>query len=300
MILGHEVAGEIVEVGAEVDPGRSGERVALLAYKGCGVCRYCRRGQENLCEDTLHLGHGAGWEDRAFYPGGMATYCPIWSEMAYTLPAGIPYDEATQLDGLGVAVRAVHRAELQPMDRVAVLGAGPIGLLILQVAGAYGARRVVCTEVSPRSMDIARQCGADAVIDARSGDVVARIRKEFGGVGPDVVFDTVGAEETLRDGLATLARGGRMVALAIKPERLTLEGGDLSGERSIATTANSPYPDFQHAIDLLASGKVQVTPMITHHFPLSQGLEAFAAGLDRERTGAVKVIICPGEEEADA
>ncbi len=293
MILGHEVAGEIVEVGEGVDPRRIGERVALLAYKGCCVCRYCRRGQENLCENTLHLGHGAGWTARDYYPGGMADYCPVWSEMAYVIPDAISYDEATFLDGLGVAVRAVARSQVRPMENVVVLGAGPIGLLILQVAQAYGARQVLCTEVSEASMEIAWACGADGVLDARQGGLVEAVREATQGHGADVVLDTVGHEETLRDGLRMLARGGRLVALAIKPEEVRFDAALLSGERTITTTANSPYPDFQHAIDLMAAGKINVTPMITHGFPLSQALEAFSTAEDRANTGAVKVIIHP-------
>ncbi len=293
MILGHEISGEIAEVGEGVDPSRIGERVALLAYKGCGICRYCRSGQENLCENTLHLGHGAGWTARDYYPGGMAEYCPAWSEMAYRIPETISYDEATLLDGLGVAVRAVARAQLRPMENVVVLGAGPIGLLILQVAQAYGARQVLCTEISEASMEIAWASGADGVLDARQGRIVEAVREATQGHGADVVWDTVGHEETLRDGLRMLARGGRLVALAIKPEEVRFDATLLSGERTITTTANSPYPDFQRAIDLMAAGKVNVGPMITHAFPLSQALEAFATAEDRANTGAVKVIIHP-------
>ena len=293
MILGHEVAGEIAQVGPEVDPGRVGQRVALLAYKGCGVCRYCRSGQENLCQDTLHLGHGAGWGERDFYPGGMATYCPVWAEMAYELLPEVSFDQATLLDGLGVAIRAVKRAGLQPMEDAVVLGAGPIGLLIAQVARVYGARRVLCTEISEQSMAVAQACGLDQVIDARADDVVGAVLRATGGFGAQVVWDTVGAAETLEQGLGMLARGGRLVAVAIKPEEIRVPAALISGERTLTTTANSPYPDFQHAIDLMASGRLQVSPMLTHAFPLERGLEAFETALHREETGAVKVIIHP-------
>ena len=293
MILGHEVAGEIAEVGEGVNPARIGQRVALLAYKGCGVCRYCRSGRENLCQDTLHLGHGAGWGEREFYPGGMATYCPVWSEMAYELPPAISFDEGALLDGLGVAVRAVHRAQLTPMENVVVLGAGPIGLLILQVARIYGARRVICTEISEHSMDVARACGADQVLDVRHGGVVDAVLAETDGMGADVVFDTVGAADTFGQGLEMLARGGWLVAVAMKPDAVQVEAALISGERTITTTANSPYPDFQQAIDLLASGRIHAAPMLTHRFPLERGLEAFETALKREETGAVKVVINP-------
>jgi 2-desacetyl-2-hydroxyethyl bacteriochlorophyllide A dehydrogenase len=291
MILGHEIAGEIAAVGEGVDRRRIGERVTILAFKACGVCQYCRKGQVNLCGDTLHVGHGAGWGQREFYPGGNSTYIAVWSEMAYNLPESISFDEAVFLDGLGVAVRAVARAQLAPMEDAVVLGAGPIGLLILQVAKAYGARRVICTEVSEQAIAVARATGADEVIDARAEDIVATVLARTGGV--DAVFDTVGEPETLEQGMKMLTRGGRLVLLATKSPTISFDAHLISGERTITTTANSPYPDFQLSIDLMAAGKINVKPMITHRFPLAQGVEAFKVAMDRERTGAIKVIIQP-------
>lgn len=299
MVLGHEVTGEIVEVGEEVDRARIGERVVLLAFKSCGVCRYCRRGQENLCADTVHLGHGAGWGEMDCYPGGMAEFCPVWSEMAYPLPEGISYEEGTFLDGLGVAVRAVTRSALKPMEDVVILGVGPIGAMILQVARSFGARRIFCTEIASRAMRTAEELGADAVVPANEMDVVEPVMERTEGLGVDVVFNTVGSPESQRDGLRMLARGGRLVVLVSKSEEMAFDARWLSGERTITTSANSLYADFQTAIDLMTangvreSGRVHVEPLITHRFPLEQSLEAFEAALNKDRSGAIKVIIRP-------
>lgn len=265
----------------------------LLAFKSCGVCRYCRRGQENLCGDTVHLGHSAGWGEMDFYPGGMAEFCPIWSEMAYPLPEAISYEEGTFLDGLGVAVRAVTRSALKPMEDVAILGVGPIGAMILQVARSFGARRIFCTEIGRRAMRTAEELGADAVFPANEVDVVDAVMERTDGFGVDMVFNTVGSEESQRDGLRMLARGGRLVVLVTKSEEITFDARGLSGERTIMTSANSLYADFQTAVDLMTSGRIRVEPLITHRFPLEQSLEAFEVALNKDRSGAIKVILRP-------
>jgi len=211
--------------------------------------------------------------------------------MAYPLPEGISYDEATFLDGLGVALRAVARSGLRPMEDVVVLGAGPIGALILRVARAYGARRVFCTEISERAMEIAQTVGANDVMDARGMDVVSAVMERTEGFGVDVVFNTVGSLESQQEELRMLAGGDGWVVLAVKSDELSFDATLISGERTITTTANSLYADFQLAIDLMASERVNVAPLITHRFPLEQGVKAFATALNREKTGAVKVII---------
>ena len=147
MILGHELAGDVVAVGDAGMEKRLGERVAILAYRGCGRCFHCQRGEPNLCPDTEHIGHGAGWRELEYNPGGMAEFCPVWGENAYPLPEQLSYEEGTLLDGVGVAVHATARAQLIRGDYLVVLGCGPIGLLSLEVALCAGAW-VIAAEVT--------------------------------------------------------------------------------------------------------------------------------------------------------
>ena len=147
MILGHELAGVV-----ELDGQR--RRVGALSFRTCGACLYCRTGRSNLCPNTQHLGHGAGWVGSN--PGGMAEYCPVWRNHLFDLPNHVSFEEATFLDGLGVAVHAVRSAGLFPGCGVLVLGGGPIGLSIGQVAAAMGAGRVALTDVYDTPLD----CGA--------------------------------------------------------------------------------------------------------------------------------------------
>ncbi|MGD0112971.1 MAG: alcohol dehydrogenase catalytic domain-containing protein [Armatimonadota bacterium] len=203
MVLGHEFAGDIVRVSDASLETRLGERVAVLAYRGCGACFYCQRGQPNLCADTAHIGHGAGWGGAEYNPGGMAELCPVWSEMAYLLPSSISYDEATLLDGAAVAVHAVTRAEVAEGDWVVVIGCGPIGLLALQVARARGAR-VVATDIASGPLALAAELGAKITVPAEHGSIAEAVVSATDGIGAAAVLNSVGTPRSITDSMQLL------------------------------------------------------------------------------------------------
>ena len=288
MVLGHEFAGMIVDTGSPKDADRIGERVAVLAYRGCGVCRFCRTGRHHLCADVEHIGHAAGWPDGEPNPGGMAEFCRVWAEMAVPLPDAVGLEEACLLDGLAVAVHACHVGSVGLGDHALVLGSGAVGLLILQVARLRGAGRVVCVDTHRKPLDAAQELHADA---CRQIDAIRDVddwRDSF-----DVVFDTVGAADTLAASLALLRRGGRAVLMAHPSETVAIDSRLLSGERTVVTSCNNPYPDFQAAIDLVARGRVVVGPLVTHRFPIEQAPAAFAIAESKDKHDAIKVLLEP-------
>ena len=292
MVLGHEVAGTVVQaVGAAAEP-RVGQRVVLLAYQACGTCVYCRRGLEHLCEHVTHHGHGAGWHGMEFNPGGMAELCLATSAHALPLPDAIGFDEATLLDGLAVALHAVDIARVEPADSVAVVGSGPVGLCLAQAARAVGAADVFAIDVAKGPLDAAGKLGF-ACIDASGVDPLAAVLDATDAIGVSVAFDTVGTATTRRQGLAMLRRGGRLVCLAGAEEPLGPDYPMLAGERAIMTSANNPYRDLTRAIELARTGRVRLAPLVTHRFPLDQVERAFETARDRERTGALKVVVQP-------
>lgn len=288
MILGHEVAG-VVETGARRI------RAGLLAFRTCGECPQCLRGESQLCTRTEHLGHGAGWEGREFNPGGMAEYMPVWRENVYELPDGVSSDEATFLDGLGVAIHAVRRADVRSGDGVAILGAGPIGMLIARAARVWGAEKVVTTDVYDAALDCARELGVDAAIDGRDGgaDEVARELVAAAGGRLHCVFDSTGDLALQQAALATLAPGGTLMLMAGAADGLRLDTASLAGERTVTTSSNNLPEDFARGLELLASGEIVVAPMITHTFPLAEAEEAFRVAANKRDTGAIKVVIHP-------
>lgn len=292
MVLGHEFAGEIVRVADSRLEPRLGERVAVLAYRGCGACFYCRRGQPNLCAETAHLGHGAGWGSAAYNPGGMAELCPVWAEMAYALPASISYDEATLLDGTAVAVHAVARAAVAEGDWVAVIGCGPIGLLAVQVARARGAH-VVATDIAAGPLGVAGGLGAEVTVLAESGSIEQAVGDATGGLGAAAVLNSVGTPESIVESMGLLRRGGRQVLLALEAGDVTLPLSALAGERVLTVSANNTYPEFPEALRLVTTGAVKCRPLITHHFPLDRAAEAFGVAERRAETGAIKVVLHP-------
>lgn len=285
MILGHEIGGH-------VDPLGKGQwrPVGVLAFRACGVCPACRRGDHQLCADTAHLGHGAGWEGQN--AGGMAQWCPVWQEHVYSLHDRIDVEAATFLDGLGVAVHAVRSADINPMSAAVVLGAGPIGLLIAQTARALGAGQVLVTDVYDTPLDCARELGLSALkVGERPGrETEGEVRGQTG-TPVLTVFDTTGDREAQKLGLRLLDPGGRLVLMAGVARGLSLSQRDLAGERRLMTCSNHQYADFGIACELLAQERVQVKTMITHRFPLEQAQEAFTVAANKVQTGALKVIL---------
>ncbi len=293
MILGHEFSGKIVGEGQEKDPGRIGQRVAVEPYRSCGECYYCRIGKHNICAEQEHHGHDHGWRGYEYAPGGMAEYTPAWRSHTYGIPQSITYDEATFIDGLAVAVRAVELGGIVPGSELLVIGGGPIGMLIAQAAKGYGAKRVFLADVYDKPLEVAGKLGVDDLIDARTEKISQYVLGETDGLGVGAVYDSTGSEEAILDGLRALQRGGTEVLLAGYHRPMPLDFPLISGDRSIRSLANNPYRNFQTAVDLMSSGRVRVRPMITHKFPLSQINEAFEVVTHKEEHDAIKAIIHP-------
>lgn len=286
MILGHELAGVV-----EVDDRR--RRVGVLSFRTCGACLYCRTGRSNLCPNTQHLGHGAGWVGSN--PGGMAEFCPVWHNHLFDLPNHVSFEEATFLDGLGVAVHAVRSAGLFPGCGVLVLGGGPIGLSIGQVAAAMGAGRVALTDVYDTPLDAAAALGMGPslnVAGADAQDAASALLDAGVDDGYMAVFDTTGQLEAQYLGLSVLQRGGTFVAMAGVVDGLQLSESSLAGERRLVTSSNNFVEDFEIGLRLLVSGAVKVAPIVTHSYPLEQAAAAFDTALHKQETGALKVVLC--------
>lgn len=286
MILGHEIGGW-----ANCDGGMAA--VGCLAFKVCGQCEPCRRAQPQLCAHTAHLGHGAGWEGQN--PGGMAQYCPVWTEGLYPLPDSVSVEQATFLDGLGVAVHAARLAAMSPGAPFLLLGGGPIGLLIAQAARALGAGPALVVDHYETPLDCARELGLGPCFNLSGGGAEAfEGELRSGGYGSlSAAFDTTGDVAVQRLGLRLLGRGGTMVLMAGAAEGLSLGPADLAGERRLMTCSNHRYEDFGIGLSMMAEGRVVVEPMITHRFALEDAPQAFAVATDKVNTGALKVLLRP-------
>jgi threonine dehydrogenase-like Zn-dependent dehydrogenase len=293
IILGHEFTGVVEETLDPSDEHLVGKRVGVNTFITCGRCVFCRRGQENLCPNTRHLGHGQGWGKMDFYPGGMAEWSPAFANQVFELPDNVTDEQATFLDPMIASLHAVDVGGPKPLDRVAILGAGPIGLLIAQFVKVYGAVQTFISDLAPENLAVARAVGVDCTYDASEGSAGFQemVLDETGGIGADLVFNTVGTRESIEESLSMLKKGGTCVLLATKDDDITFPALLLSGERTLKMSANALYSDFPRALDLLASGKILVDPLISHRFPLTEGCDAFDVACNKSSTGAIKIIL---------
>ena len=287
---GHELAGEVVALGPGVTGMAVGARVGIEPEHlvGCGRCDYCRRGDSHLCP-----GRGQG---RASH--GFSQYDVCLAANVHPLPEQVPLDAAAILDCYACAVHAVHRAPPTPASLVTVLGTGAIGMTLGQVARASGARRVRMVGTREQPLAIARAAGA--ADETLLGDKVAALAAATAaGAGDDVVYETVGGAAPTFDQAVHLARpGGAVCVLGIFAGRQELDMRAAYRKELTITWSNSyatwnGRSEYAIALDLLAAGRVDPAPLLTHHYPLERIGEAFAAAADKPLSGAIKLLVHP-------
>lgn len=288
LVLGHEIAAEVVEVGDGVRTARPGDRVFVSHHVPCNSCRYCLAGNHTVCE-TLHTTN--------FDPGGFAEYVrvpPLQTDRGlFHLPAAVGFDEGTLVEPLACVVRGQRVARLEPGQTVLVLGAGISGLLHIALAKALGAGAIVATDVHPYRLAAARRLGAALAVDARE-DVPAAVRAATGGRLADLVIVCTGARPAFDQALESVERGGTIEFFAT-----TEPGVDLpvplnrfwrNGISLMPSYGASPR-DLTVAIDLLAAGRIPASDLITHRLPLDQAAEGFL--LVAEGAESIKVVLRP-------
>jgi len=285
-VFGHEFAGEVAAVGEGVEQFRVGQRVAAANSAPCLTCGFCRRGQENLCERLLFLN------------GAFAEYIRVPAPLAAVnllpLPDDLPAREAAFLEPLACALHGIERAGVRAGDTVTILGTGPIGLLLLQVARLRGARCIAVGRGALR-LSQAYAFGAEVVVDlAATPDPVAAVRERTpGGLGPDIVIEAVGRPEAWEHGAAAVRKGGTVAFF----------GGCAPGSQVRVDTQRLHYEEltllgvFHHtprhvreALNLLAGRRLTVESLLSHEMSLKD-LEAALTAMERRE--ALKVVIVP-------
>lgn len=294
-MTGHELAGEVAALGEGVEGLSVGQRVGVEPRHlvGCGTCRWCRSGNYQLCPDLGRI------DGRPVHSNGFAEYSLESAEKCFPLPDGLPIEEAAILDVYAVAVHAVHRVPVRPMDTVVVLGSGAIGLATAQVARAAGAGQVIAVGRRDAPLEVARRLGCDATINASQADVAQAVRDLTSGEGAAVVFEAVGGRaDTFAQAVEAVSRGGRVGIIGSFVEPQTLDPRTcMRKEASLCWVWSygtwEGVPEYRIALDMLANGRVEAAPLITHRFPLASIGEAFAAADDKRASGAIKVLIQP-------
>jgi alcohol dehydrogenase, propanol-preferring len=273
MTLGHEIVGVVEAVGSGVEAGRVGERVIVYYYVGCGACRHCRGGNEQICPNL-----------RAEYgfvnDGGYAEYVTVAARSAVPLPGSVSDVDAAPIGcGVTTAVHAAKLAELAAGEWVVVYGVGGVGFGLVQLARAWGAR-VIAVGRTPAKLRMARELGAEAVVDASSEPVSGRIRELTGGVGADVIFECVGSAESMTQASAALGRRGRLVFIGYSADSFTVHPIQLVVfEQKVLGSVGNTLQDLYDAVDLAARGVVQT--VVDRTLPLDrfqEGLDALEKG----------------------
>ncbi|HEX5044656.1 MAG TPA: zinc-binding dehydrogenase [Candidatus Polarisedimenticolaceae bacterium] len=288
LVLGHEVAGVVEEVGPGVTAFAPGQRIATTHHVPCNACRLCLSGRHSLC-DTLRSTH--------FDPGGMAEFVRLPAENVergtFLVPDGVGSVAASFVEPLACTVRAQRLAGIGPGRSVAVLGSGLSGILQVQLARALGAGPIVATDVHPFRLAAAARLGADVVVDARE-DVPAAVRRATGGLGADAVLVCTGAAAAVAQAFRCASRGGTVLLFALLPpgEVQPVPLGDLWQEGVTVTSSYAgPPADMRVALDLIAAGRVDVLGTVTHRLPLEEAAEGFR--LTAEAGASLKVILEP-------
>ncbi|OQA41616.1 MAG: D-arabitol-phosphate dehydrogenase [Chloroflexi bacterium ADurb.Bin325] len=289
MILGHELSGVVVQVNSARYEHLLGQRVGVQAFRTCGRCALCLSGHENLCRETLHIGHAQGWRDMPFYPGGYAEYCLAWADLLHPMAPHVAFEAEAMRDILGVGVHAVGRADLPAGGTALCIGGGPAGLSIAQVALARGAAHVLVSDPSPLARQIIGRHPGLAAVDPTQESLAAALRRVAGQAECHAVFDTVGSAATFEEALPLLAAAGTYVNLAVQSLSAPLDMQAIGSERRITTSSNAFYRDEREAHRLIETGAVDVVSMITHRLPLERYAEAFDLLLAGSRE-AYKVV----------
>ena len=287
VILGHELAGVIVEVGADCETRKVGDRVTSETTKSvCGECLFCRRGPVSMCVNRKGMASSAD--------GCFARYVALPESSVHVLPAGVSFEAGALTEPLACATHAViEQAGVGPEEVIVVVGPGPLGLLVARCSAVLGATVVVAgTTADADRLDLARRFGAEQTVDVLSEDLPEIVKSMTGGYGADTVFECSGAAAAVPTALACVRVRGRYVQAGILHEDVTLDFDDIFFVRELTLTGShtSNPVSWTLALNLLAASKVDLRPLITAELPLTEWKQAFE--LMRSRR-AIKVVLKP-------
>ncbi|MFB6105801.1 MAG: zinc-dependent alcohol dehydrogenase family protein [Halobacteriaceae archaeon] len=289
VVLGHESAGTVVAAGADVTGVAAGDRVAVNPLIPCGTCEFCRQGRESLCRNASVVG-GAGDD---ILDGSFAEYVRVPARSVE--PVGdLAVERAALAEPLGCCIHGADRAPITSGDTVAIVGAGPIGLLLLQVYRNRGAGEIVVSELDEDRRELASELGADHVVNPDEVDPVAAVEDLVGGA--DVAAEVVGSVPTIEQARRMTKRGGATLVFGVPPQDATWEIDPFEvyyREMDVLGTYSLTADAFRRAITLLRTGRIDADAVTTERL----GLDGLPTAFDRmERSEGLKKLVVPGTE----
>lgn len=283
-IIGHEFSGDIESIDESVKGWKVGDRVTANPNIGCGTCYYCRRGETNLCMKLSTIGLTA--------PGAFAEYVPVRADLLRSLNT-MTYENGALIEPLGTLVRAT-KYSVKPGDTVLVMGAGTIGLFALQCAKKYGARRVYVTEVSRLRIEAAEKLGATEVFNPSEMKINQKMNDLTEGLGPDVVIECIGKNETIRGAQTVVKKGGTVMIVGLSTVDIPTNYMGLSiHETAMKGIYAYSVQDFEEAAQLIERKQVNTSPVITGKIGLSEIVEKGFNELLKPEKNHIKILVDP-------
>lgn len=280
---GHEVSGEIVALGEGVTSLAIGQKVTIEPQVTCGQCHPCRHGKYNLCENLKVMGFQT--------TGAASEYFAVDAAKITPLPDSMTFEEGAMIEPLAVTVHAAKRVGDVTGKKVAVLGAGPIGILLVQTLKAFGAAEVLVTDVSDLRLELASECGADYVFNTREADFGKVVVESFGPDKADLIYDCAGNNITMGQAIQNARKGSIIVLVAVFAGMATVDLAKLNdSEIDLYTSMMYRHDDYVDAIRIVSEGQVNLKPLVSKHFPLSQYQDAYEF-IDNNRETTMKVLI---------
>ncbi len=290
-IIGHEIAGEIVEIGERIENFKVGDRVAIGADVPCGVCKFCKNGLGNNCSINYAIGYQ--------FPGGFAEYIHTNETTVnygplHRIPENLSFDEASLAEPLACSLNGYELANLKIGDTVVIIGAGPIGLMLVELARNIGAGRIILSQRSKERLKIARKFSADTFISSSEENLVERVMEETKGEGADVVMVACANPSAQEEALEIVGHRGRVNFFGGLPPgstRIKIDSNLIHYKECFVLGSHGSVPRHHKiALDLLSRGAVKGKDFITHHYNLDDIKEAFGAA---EAHQGLKVIVNP-------
>lgn len=286
VVLGHEFAGIVEQVGAEVTVVKPGDHVTLDPNMYCGLCRPCRMGRKQNCEHLFALGVNVN--------GGFAEYSLCPDTQCFKLNDEVDFDVAAMAEPLACVIHGIDLAQIQPGQNVAVIGTGAIGFLMMQMAKIKGASTVIMCATNDERKELALELGADYAINSKTEDLSEKIKEYTGCDGVDVVIECVGKTVATEQAIQIAGLGARVLLFSVPAPEATypLPLFDVY-KKELTIVGSMINPDtHQRAVNLINSGRLEIKRLITHTFPLSKMEEAIKMQMSKE---SIKVVVHPQE-----
>jgi L-iditol 2-dehydrogenase len=282
--MGHEFTGTIATVGSHVTGHAAGDRVVVQPLFTCGVCEMCLAGRANVCVNRTMIGmhqHGA-----------YAEAVTVPQRQLYRLPDSLDWEKGSLVEPLAVALHAVNQTAFSLMEDVVIVGAGPIGLLALLSVRLKGAGKIIVTDRSPHRLELAKKLGADIVVNVAEQDAVEAVKAATGGAGAHAAIEAVGITPTVQQALAVTRIGGHVTWIGNSAPEVTLNMQQVVTREMTIRGVYGFNAEFGQAIQLLASGRIDVAPLIERVAPLTEGPQ-LVHDLAKGTLDVVKVVLTP-------